>query len=252
VTSVTGTPPPAAIVLDQVGKCYRLRKHKTFLMHELLARVRGIPIAHDEFWALRDVSFSIAAGESLAFVGKNGAGKSTLLGLIAGTVYPTLGTVRVSGRIGALLELGSGFHPDLTGRENIYMNASLLGLRKNEVDARFDRIVEFSELQEFIDVPLRNYSSGMAMRLGFSVAIHTDPDIMLMDEVFAVGDQEFQQKCLARVAEFKAQGKTMIFVSHGLEVLRGVCERAIWLEHGKVLADGPLEDVLAQYSSHAH
>jgi len=252
VTSVTGNAPPAAIVLDQVGKCYRLRKHKTFLMHELLARVRGIPIAHDEFWALRDVSFSIAAGESLAFVGKNGAGKSTLLGLIAGTVYPTLGTVRVSGRIGALLELGSGFHPDLTGRENIYMNASLLGLRKNEVDARFDRIVEFSELQEFIDVPLRNYSSGMAMRLGFSVAIHTDPDIMLMDEVFAVGDQEFQQKCLARVAEFKAQGKTMIFVSHGLEVLRGVCERAIWLEHGKVLADGPLEDVLAQYSSHAH
>jgi len=252
VTSVTGNAPPAAIVLDQVGKCDRLRKHKTFLMHELLARVRGIPIAHDEFWALRDVSFSIAAGESLAFVGKNGAGKSTLLGLIAGTVYPTLGTVRVSGRIGALLELGSGFHPDLTGRENIYMNASLLGLRKNEVDARFDRIVEFSELQEFIDVPLRNYSSGMAMRLGFSVAIHTDPDIMLMDEVFAVGDQEFQQKCLARVAEFKAQGKTMIFVSHGLEVLRGVCERAIWLEHGKVLADGPLEDVLAQYSSHAH
>ena len=252
MTSVTGNAPPAAIVLDQVGKCYRLRKHKTFLMHELLARVRGIPIAHDEFWALRDVSFSIAAGESLAFVGKNGAGKSTLLGLIAGTVYPTLGTVRVSGRIGALLELGSGFHPDLTGRENIYMNASLLGLRKNEVDARFDRIVEFSELQEFIDVPLRNYSSGMAMRLGFSVAIHTDPDIMLMDEVFAVGDQEFQQKCLARVAEFKAQGKTMIFVSHGLEVLRGVCERAIWLEHGKVLADGPLEDVLAQYSSHAH
>ena len=247
MTSVTGNAPPAAIVLDQVGKCDRLRKHKTFLMHELLARVRGIPIAHDEFWALRDVSFSIAAGESLAFVGKNGAGKSTLLGLIAGTVYPTLGTVRVSGRIGALLELGSGFHPDLTGRENIYMNASLLGLRKNEVDARFDRIVEFSELQEFIDVPLRNYSSGMAMRLGFSVAIHTDPDIMLMDEVFAVGDQEFQQKCLARVAEFKAQGKTMIFVSHGLEVLRGVCERAIWLEHGRVRADGPLAEVLRGY-----
>lgn len=249
MSSMPDITPPAAIVLDRVGKCFRLHKHKIFIMQEIFARLRGTTIEHDEFWALRDVTLSIGVGESLAFVGKNGAGKSTLLGVIAGTIYPTLGTARVSGRIGALLELGSGFHPDLTGRENIYMNASLLGLRKNEVDARFDQIVEFSEIREFIDVPLRNYSSGMAMRLGFAVAIHTDPDIMIMDEVFAVGDQAFQQKCLARVAEFKAQGKTMIFVSHGLKALRGICDRAVWLEHGKVIADGPLEDILQQYES---
>ena len=241
--------PDAAIVLSQVGKCYYLHKHKVFIVKEIFKRLIGKRTDREEFWALKDVTFSIGAGESVAIVGRNGAGKSTLLGLLAGTVYPTLGSVSVTGRIGALLELGAGFHPDLTGRENIYLNASLLGLQKLEVEAKFDQIVAFSGLEDFIDVPLRTYSSGMQVRLGFSVAAHTDPKILLMDEVFAVGDQEFQLKCRARIEEFKAQKKTMLFVGHGLETLRGICERAVWLEHGRVVADGPFDEVLSRYVS---
>jgi ABC-2 type transport system ATP-binding protein len=241
--------PDAAIVLSQVGKCYYLHKHKVFLVKEILNRLLGKRTAREEFWALKDVTLSIGAGESVAIVGRNGAGKSTLLGLLAGTVYPTLGSVSVTGRIGALLELGAGFHPDLTGRENIYLNASLLGLQKLEVEARFNQIVAFSGLEEFIDIPLRTYSSGMQVRLGFSVAAHTDPKILLMDEVFAVGDREFQLKCRGRIEEFKAQRKTMLFVGHGLDTLRGICERAVWLEHGRVLADGPFEEVQSKYAS---
>jgi ABC-2 type transport system ATP-binding protein len=241
-----------AVVLAQVGKCYHLRKHKVFLLRELLNRLLAKRIVREEFWALRDVSLSIGTGESVAIVGRNGAGKSTLLGLVAGTIYPTLGSVSVTGRVGALLELGAGFHPDLTGRENIYLNASLLGLRKPEVDALFNRIVDFSGLAEFIDVPLRTYSSGMQVRLGFSVAAHTNPEVLLMDEVFAVGDQEFQEKCVDRIQEFKAQRKTMLFVGHRLETLRGICERAVWLEHGRVMADGPFEEILGRYVSQTH
>jgi ABC-type polysaccharide/polyol phosphate transport system ATPase subunit len=244
--------PSPAIVLDQVGKCYYLHRHKVFLVKETLRRLIGRKPDREEFWALKNVSLWIGEGESVAIVGRNGAGKSTLLGLLAGTVYPTLGSVRVTGRIGALLELGAGFHPDLTGRENIYLNASLLGLQKAEVDARFERIVDFSGLDEFIDVPLRTYSSGMQVRLGFSVAAHTDPRILLMDEVFAVGDQEFQEKCMVRIQEFKAQRKTMLFVGHGLKALEGICERAVWLEHGQVVADGPFDDILARYVSQIH
>jgi ABC-type polysaccharide/polyol phosphate transport system ATPase subunit len=238
----------AAVVLAQVGKCYFLHKHKVFLARELVNRLLRKPAERDEFWAMRDVSLSIGVGESVAVVGSNGAGKSTLLGLVAGTIYPTVGTVSVRGRVGALLELGAGFHLDLTGRENIYLNASLLGMGKADVDARFDRIVEFSGLADFIDVPLRNYSSGMQVRLGFSVAAHTDPDILLMDEVFAVGDQEFRNKCVERIAQFKAQGKTLLFVGHGLETLREICERAIWLEHGRVIADGTPVEVIHRYT----
>lgn len=241
--------PDKAIVLSQVGKCYYLHKHKVFLVKEILNRLLGKKKDREEFWALKDLTFSVRAGESVAIVGRNGAGKSTLLGLLAGTVYPTLGSVSVTGRVGALLELGAGFHPDLTGRENIYLNASLLGLQKPEVEARFDQIVDFSGLAEFIDVPLRTYSSGMQVRLGFSVAAHTDPKILLMDEVFAVGDQEFQLKCRGRIEEFKAQRKTMLFVGHGMETLRGICDRALWLEHGRVVADGPFDEVLSRYVS---
>ena len=236
-----------AIELAGVGKCYFLRRHKVFLAKELLDRLLRRQAEREEFWALREVDIAIGAGESVAVVGSNGAGKSTLLGLVAGAIHPTVGTVSVSGRVGALLELGAGFHPDLTGRENIYLNASLLGLQEQEVDDRFDQIVAFSGLAEFIDVPLRNYSSGMQVRLGFAVASHTDPEILLMDEVFAVGDQEFQRKCVERIHEFKARGRTMLFVGHGLDVLRGICERAIWLEHGRVRADGPLAEVLRGY-----
>lgn len=249
MSAVQTTPRDTAIVLSHVGKCYYLNKHKVFLVKEVFNRLLGKRADREEFWALQDVSFSIGAGESVAIIGRNGAGKSTLLGLLAGTVYPTLGSVDVTGRIGALLELGAGFHPDLTGRENIFLNASLLGLHKPEVEARFDQIVEFSGLAEFIDVPLRTYSSGMQVRLGFSVAAHTNPNIMLMDEVFAVGDQEFQLKCRGRIEEFKAQRKTMLFVGHLLETLQGICDRALWLEHGRLLADGPFDEVLSRYVS---
>jgi len=243
-------PPPAPVIeLTDVGKCYYLHKHKVFLVTEAVNRLLMRRTHREEFWALREINLSIGAGESVAIVGGNGAGKSTLLGLLAGTVYPTRGSISVSGRVGALLELGAGFHPDLTGRENIYLNASLLGLQKPQVDARFDRIVAFSGLEEFIDVPLRTYSSGMQVRLGFSVAAHTDPEIMLLDEVFAVGDQEFQHKCLDKMEEFRAQRKTMLFVGHNLETLRGICVRAVWIEHGRVRADGPFDEVHGKYAA---
>jgi ABC-type polysaccharide/polyol phosphate transport system ATPase subunit len=247
------TPPaPPVIELSGVGKCYYLHKHKVFLFKEAANRLLGRRAEREEFWALREVNLSIGAGESVAVVGRNGAGKSTLLGLVAGTVYPTSGSVAVTGRVGALLELGAGFHPDLTGSENIYLNASLLGLQKAQVDGLFEKIVAFSGLEEFIDVPLRNYSSGMQVRLGFSVAAHTDPEVMLLDEVFAVGDQEFQHKCLDKMEEFKALRKTMLFVGHNLETLRGICRRAVWIEHGRVLADGPFEEVLKRYETQVH
>lgn len=238
-----------SITLDEVGKAYLLRKQKPFLAGEVFDRLfRRGKSRVEHFWALKDVSISIKSGEALVIVGRNGAGKSTLLGLIEGTIYPTHGRVDVRGRIGALLELGAGFHPDLTGRENIILNASLLGLQKDEVEAKLDQIIEYSELTDFIDVPLRNYSSGMQVRLGFSVAAHVDPDIVLMDEVFAVGDAEFQDKCLKRVMEFKSQSKTLLFVTHGPEGLRGICDRAIWLDHGHVQADGPFDEVLQKYA----
>lgn len=239
-----------SITLEQVSKVYVLRKQKPFLAKEVFDRLfrRGKP-RWEHFWALKDVSFSIKKGEALAIVGRNGAGKSTMLGLIAGTVYPTHGRVDVQGRIGALLELGAGFHPDLTGRENIFLNASLLGLQKDEVEAKLDQIIEFSELTDFIDAPLRNYSSGMQVRLGFSVAAHIDPDIVLMDEVFSVGDAEFQRKCMKRVMEFKSQSKTLLFVTHGPKSLEGICDRAIWLDHGHIQADGPFGEILQKYAA---
>jgi ABC-type polysaccharide/polyol phosphate transport system ATPase subunit len=246
---MAATDPGPAISMKQVGKCYVLKKHKVFLVRTVLDRLLRRKADHEQFWALHDLDVTIGAGESVAIVGRNGAGKSTFLGLVAGTIYPTVGTVHVKGRVGALLELGAGFHPDLTGGENVYLNASLLGMTKPQVDERFERIVAFSELAEFIDIPLRNYSSGMQMRLGFSVAAHVDPAVLLMDEAFAVGDQAFQAKCIERIREFKAQGKTMLFVSHGLATLRGVCDRAIWIERGRMVADGPLEEILERYSA---
>lgn len=235
------------IRLAGAGKRYILHKQKPYLLHEVVKRLAGARSTHEDFWALRDVSLEIRAGESVAFIGRNGAGKSTILSLIAGAVKPTTGTVEVRGRLGALLELGAGFHPDLTGRENIYLNASLLGLGRTEIEAQFEAIAAFSELGEFIDVPLRNYSSGMHVRLGFSVAIHIHPEILLMDEALAVGDAGFQQKCLARITEMKQSGKTLLFVSHSAQQVQELCPRAIWLHHGRLVADGPSAEVLARY-----
>jgi homopolymeric O-antigen transport system ATP-binding protein len=201
----------------------------------------------EEFYALRDVSFDLASGEGLAIIGANGAGKSTLLATIAGLAQPTRGTVRLEGRIAALLELGSGFHPDLTGRENVFLNAALLGLSQKQVERSFDDIVEFSGIGEFIHEPLRVYSSGMVVRLAFSVAVNVDPDILIVDEVIAVGDKDFAAKCSDRIEQFRTAGKTFLCASHNPATLRKLCDRALWLDHGEPIMYGLLDEVLAAY-----
>lgn len=199
------------------------------------------------FWALRDVSFEIGAGESVAFVGDNGAGKSSLLKLITRILDPTSGRLTVRGRVAALLELGAGFHSDLTGRENIYLNGAILGLSTKAIAQRFDEIVAFAELERFIDVPVRNYSSGMRARLGFSVATAFRPDILLVDEVLAVGDQAFRARCMQRIREIQQAGATIILVSHDLDATRRICQRSIWLDNGRVVADGNTDEVTTLY-----
>jgi lipopolysaccharide transport system ATP-binding protein len=201
----------------------------------------------DPFFALKHVSFSLERGESLAVIGSNGAGKSTLMGLVAGISQPDEGTVAVNGQVAALLELGSGFHPDLTGRENVRLNAALLGLSRSQTAEAFERIVEFSGIREFIDEPLRTYSTGMMMRLAFSVAIHRDPEILLVDEVLAVGDAAFQAKCIEKIHEFRNAGKTLLCVSHSTTI-RQLCERAVWLDHGELILSGAVADVLEAYA----
>jgi ABC-type polysaccharide/polyol phosphate transport system ATPase subunit len=204
-------------------------------------------VHHENFYALRNVSFQLGDGESLAIVGSNGAGKSTLLSLAAGLAFPDEGQVRVNGRIAALLELGSGFHPDLTGAENLVLNAALLGLSKRKTRELFDGIVEFSGIGQFIDDPLRTYSSGMVVRLAFSIAMQCDPDILLIDEVLAVGDSAFQEKSREALVAFRRAGKSMLFVSHAAASVRQMCDRAIWIDHGAVRMDGRVNEVLDAY-----
>ncbi len=205
----------------------------------------------EEFWALRDVSFEVAPGGAVGLIGANGAGKSTVLKIISRIIRPTSGSVDVHGRVGALLELGAGFHGDLTGRENIYLNGSILGLDRRRIRQKLDEIVSFAELERFIDVPVKYYSSGMYVRLGFAVAAHTDPDVLLIDEVLAVGDQAFQHKCVEHILRLKEQGVTICFVSHGLEAVRQLCSHAVWLEDGTVRAAGEVEDTIGAYLAHA-
>jgi len=199
------------------------------------------------FFALKRVSFSVQRGESVAVVGSNGAGKSTLLGLVAGVLEPDTGVVTVNGPVAALLELGSGFHPSLTGRENVRLNAALLGLSRRQTAEAFERIVEFSGIREFIDEPLRTYSTGMTMRLAFSVAINRDPEVLLVDEVLAVGDAAFQAKCTEKINQFRNAGKTLLFVSHSAMV-RQLCDRALWLDHGELILSGAVAAVLEAYA----
>ncbi|HEX6387562.1 MAG TPA: ABC transporter ATP-binding protein, partial [Anaerolineae bacterium] len=201
----------------------------------------------ERFWALRDVSFAIPAGRMVGVIGNNGAGKSTLLRLIGGVGRPDVGYVRTHGRIGALLELGAGFHPDLTGRENVFVSGVISGLTRREVQERFHDIVAFAELEAFIENPLRTYSSGMQMRLAFAVAAHIEPDILLIDEVLAVGDVAFQRKCLDRIAQFKAQGCTVVLVSHEATLVRELCDEVLWLQKGQLVAQGAAEVVVSQY-----
>jgi len=203
------------------------------------------------FFALRDVSFRLEAGESMAVVGRNGAGKSTLLSLVAGLARPDSGRVSVEGRVAALLELGSGFHPDLTGLENLSLNASLLGLSRRRTEEVSAAIAAFADIGDFLREPLRTYSTGMLMRLAFAIAVHVDPDILIIDEVLAVGDQAFQAKCFERIRQFKTEGKTLLFVSHATTLVREICSRGLWLEHGRVVMDGAAGDVLEAYGGPA-
>lgn len=196
---------------------------------------------------LKNINIDIKKGETVALIGVNGSGKSTLLKLITRIIYPTSGAIKVNGKVSSLLELGAGFHPDFSGRENIYFNASIFGLTKKEIDDRLDSIIEFSELEEFIDTPIRTYSSGMYMRLAFSVAINVDADIILIDEILAVGDQYFQEKCMDKMLELKKNGKTIVFVSHSAGAVKFLCDRAIWLKDGEIEMDDKTEDVLKEY-----
>ena len=197
--------------------------------------------------ALKDVSFVVDRGEAFGIIGRNGSGKSTLLKVISGILKPTSGTVRVNGRVAALIELGAGFHPEITGRENIVINGIMLGLTRREIDKRFDAIVEFSGIRDFIDQPVKTYSSGMYVRLGFAVAVHVDPEILLIDEVLAVGDEEFSQKCIAKIQEMKYRGVTLLFVTHQLDQVRNLCDRALWLDHGMTEAIGDPVRVVDHY-----
>ncbi|CAN5639738.1 hypothetical protein BH10ACT8_BH10ACT8_03440 [soil metagenome] len=224
-----------AITAHEVSKRFAKHTERATSLKERLVRHK---VASADFYALRDVSLEIARGETVGLIGANGSGKSTLLKVLAGILRPTRGTVEARGRIASLLELGAGFNGELSGRENIYLNASLLGLTRRETDALYDSIVDFAELAEFIDNPVKHYSSGMYVRLGFAVAVHVDPDILLIDEVLAVGDEHFQRKCLNKITEFQDAGKTILFVSHSAELIERICSRAILLDHGNVLFDG--------------
>lgn len=203
--------------------------------------------ADEEFWALKDVSFDIAQGEVVGVIGRNGAGKSTLLKILTGITKPTDGSARIRGKVGSLLEVGTGFHPELTGRENVYLNGSILGMRRQDIDKRFDEIVEFAEIGKFIDTPIKRYSSGMNVRLAFSVAAHLEPEVLLIDEVLAVGDIAFQKKSLGKIEDVTQSGRTVLFVSHSMSSVQDLCPRTIVLQNGQILVDGPTRDVIPQY-----
>ena len=238
------------VEFQHVSKTYPLYHHITGGIKNLIFHpIRGVrSLRHSQFQALKDISFDVRKGETLGIIGKNGAGKSTILGLIAGVLRPNKGRVTVNGRISPLLELGAGFHPELTGRENIMLKGVLIGLTRSEVLAKIDEIISFSELNDFIDQPVRIYSSGMLARLGFSIVASLDPEVLLIDEILAVGDMDFQKKCLQRMAVFKKRGVTIIFVSHNLLSVENICDRLLWVEDHSEKRLGETKDILNEYS----
>lgn len=245
-----------AIKFQDVSKKYRIRHKKLTeksvvenktLWSRFLSIGRNGRLSKEDFWALRGVSFEIKKAETVGIIGPNGAGKSTILKLLAGVTRPALGKVTINGRVGALIELGAGFHPELTGRENIYLNASIMGMRKREIDEKFDEIVEFSELGNFIDTPVKRYSSGMYVRLGFAVAINTRPEILLVDEILAVGDKSFQRKSFQKLEQMKRDGITFILVSHNLFQVENICDRVIYLNHGTIIQQGDVKEAISRY-----
>ena len=234
-----------AIDVNHVTKTFKLYSDKPQTLKERL--VRGWKNKTEERVVLKDINLEIAKGETVALIGVNGSGKSTLLKLMTKIIYPNKGTLKTYGKLTSLLELGAGFHPDFTGRENIYFNAAIFGLTKKEIDDRLQNIIEFSELGDFIDSPVRTYSSGMYMRLAFSVAINVDAEILLIDEILAVGDQHFQDKCFAKLEELAKSNMTIVIVSHSLDYVKKLCNRAIWINEGKVAMDGKCQDVINEY-----
>lgn len=239
-----------AIEFQDVSKRFTLEEGRT-LREFLPALLRGNGWS-EPFHALRDINFTVNRGETIGIVGRNGSGKSTTLKLIAGVMAPSNGEVHVHGRVSPLIELGAGFHPDLTGRENVYLNASILGVCNRDTRERFQQIVDFAELWDFMDTPVKRYSSGMYMRLGFAVAIYSDPDILLVDEVLAVGDAAFGEKCLSKIREFQDSGVTIVIVSHSLDTIKQFCERALLIDGGALILDGPAEQIATRYLQLVH
>ena len=237
------------IVADNVTMCFNLAEEKTDSIKEYCMKLIKGKLHYNEFYALKNVSFSVRRGDSIALIGKNGSGNSTLLKILAGVMYPTAGSVAVHGSIAPLIELGAGFDPELTARENIYLNGAILGFDRCFMDQQLDEIINFSELREFINVPLKNFSSGMIARLGFAIATMVKADILVVDEVLAVGDFRFQEKCKERIAQLLDGGTTLLFVSHSAEQVKALCSKAIWLDQGNMMAYGNTEDVYAMYEA---
>lgn len=249
------------IEIHNLGKKYRIGLHRGYLsLREQLTSKANRVVKQltsgnggsgsggiDEFWALRDVSFSVNEGETVGIIGRNGAGKSTILKILSKITPPTTGRILLRGRVASLLEVGTGFHPELTGRENIYLNGTILGMTRTEIKNKFDEIVAFSEIEQFLDTPVKRYSSGMYVRLAFAVAAHLEPEILIVDEVLAVGDSQFQKKCLGKMSEIAQGGRTVLFVSHNMAAVRSLCEKAIWLERGRVKQIGNAEEVISTY-----
>ncbi len=236
--------------VEDVSKRFRIYHERNQSLK--IALMRGHRARYDEFWALRDVSFEIPEGKTFGLIGHNGSGKSTMLKTLAKILVPDRGQVTVNGKVSALLELGAGFHPELSGRDNVYLNGSILGLTKAEIDRRFDDIVGFAGLEQFVDTPVKNYSSGMYVRLGFSVAINVDPDILMVDEVLAVGDEEFQRRCMEKFAHFRREGRTIVVVSHALGTMRDMCDEVAWLDHGMLRSIGRPSEVVDGYVESSH
>lgn len=234
-----------AVRVRNVSKKFRLYRERNQTIKSAI--MRGRTSVHEDFWALKDVSFDVPAGSTFGLIGSNGSGKSTLLKCLAKIYYPEAGSIVAQGRVAALLEVGSGFHHELSGRENVFLNGSILGMSKKEITQKFDEIVDFSGVEQFIDQPVKNYSSGMYVRLGFSIAINVDPDILVVDEVLAVGDAEFQKKCHQKFRDFKKAGKTVILVSHAMGTVQAMCDKAAWLSQGSVMTVGEAKPTIKAY-----
>jgi ABC-type polysaccharide/polyol phosphate transport system ATPase subunit len=240
----------AAVEVSGLSKRFRLYHERNQSLKA--AFMRGRRAKYDEFWALKDVSLEVPTGKTYGLIGHNGSGKSTLLKCMAGILVPDKGSLQTHGKVSALLELGAGFHPELSGRDNVYLNGSILGMSKKQIDGQFDQIVDFAGLEQFIDTPVKNYSSGMYVRLGFSVAINVDPEILMVDEVLAVGDEAFQRKCMEKFKQFRDEGRTVVIVSHALGTMRTMCDEVAWLDHGQLVGIGKPSELVDEYVGSSH